>query len=111
MKTIDKIFKAIFITSFFGWENIKWLIREFMKMYSTEKSYFSKKRFESSIAFCSAIGVLLCYVWSHRHTLQNSEMLADVTLLVGLAGYYVKKIQDEKSEVQTNKTNENDSAS
>ena len=86
------------LNGFFGWENTKWLIREFVKMYSGEKSYFSKKRFESSIAFISAIGVLLCYVWSHRVTIQNSEILADVALLIGLAGYTVKQIQNEKKD-------------
>ena len=36
---------------FFGWSNIKWLIKELIKQYSNDKSYFSKKRVESGIAF------------------------------------------------------------
>jgi hypothetical protein len=36
---------------FFGWFNIKFLIKELVKLYSNEPSYFSKKRVESGIAF------------------------------------------------------------
>ena len=32
---------------FLGWENIKWIIRELGKMYSSTISFFSKKRIES----------------------------------------------------------------
>jgi hypothetical protein len=39
---------------FFGWENIKWLIREVTNMYSSKESFFSKKRIESGIAFIVA---------------------------------------------------------
>jgi len=36
---------------FFGWENIKWVISELGKMYSSKPSFFSKKRIESGVAF------------------------------------------------------------
>ena len=36
---------------FFGWNNIKWFITEIGELYGNGKSYFSKKRVESSIAF------------------------------------------------------------
>jgi len=102
---VKKIFRSIFVTSFFGWDNIKWIIREFMKMYSNQDSYFSKKRFESSIAFISAVGVILCFIWTHRHTIENSELLADAALLFGIAGYTVNAIQKEKK-LQSSNTNE-----
>ena len=36
---------------FFGWTNIKWGIKELIKMYSSEPSYFSYKRFQTGVAF------------------------------------------------------------
>ena len=84
---------------FFGWTNLKWLIKEFIAMYSTRDSYFSKKRFESSIAFLSGVGIILSYVWLHRFTIQNSEVLADAAILLGMAGYAVNQIQKEKKDI------------
>jgi len=81
---------------FFGWTNIKWIIREFVAMYSSQPSYFSKKRFESSIAFLSAIGTMLFYVYAHWATITNGEIWADVALLFTIAGYAVNQIQKEK---------------
>ena len=83
-------------TYFFGWTNIKWFIKEIMAMYSSKPSYFSKKRFESSISFFSGLGVMLSYIWKHRATIQNSERLADVTILFIIAGYSINQIQQEK---------------
>lgn len=36
---------------FFGWTNLKWLIKELVNLYSNSSSFFSKKRIESGIAF------------------------------------------------------------
>lgn len=84
---------------FFGWTNIKWFIKEIIAMYSNRPSYFSKKRFESSMAFLSAVGIILANVYYHRTTITNSEVLADAVVLFGIAGYTVKKIQEEKTNV------------
>lgn len=84
---------------FFGWHNLKWLIRELTAMYSNRKSYFSKKRFESSIAFLSAIGIILWHVITNADTISNSEILADAALLFGVAGYTVNQIQKEKKDI------------
>ena len=83
---------------FFGWTNIKWIIREFVAMYSNTDSYFSKKRFESSIAFLSGIGIILCNIYYHRTTITNSEVLANAVILFSIAGYTVSKIQSEKKD-------------
>jgi hypothetical protein len=85
--------------TFFGWSNIKWLIKEFMAMYSNHDSYFSKKRFESSMAFLSALGLILAHAHYSRATITNSEILADATLLFVIAGYTVNQIQKEKKDV------------
>lgn len=83
--------------AFFGWANVKWLLQEFMAMYSNKDSYFSKKRFESSIAFVSATGLILWHAYFSRVTITNSEILADAALLFAIAGYTVNQIQKEKS--------------
>lgn len=81
---------------FFGWENFKWLCRELLAMFSNTNSYFSKKRFESSLAFFAAMSIVMYHVWYSRETITNSEVLADATLLFVIAGYTVKQIQTEK---------------
>ena len=82
---------------FFGWTNIKWFVREIVKVFSNEPSYFSQKRVHNTIAFLSATGIILCFVWTHRATIQNSEILADAALLFTIAGYTVNHIQKEKA--------------
>lgn len=81
---------------FFGWANIKWFIKEFVAMYSSKESYFSKKRFESSMAFLGGYWIILYHVWSCRLTISNSEILADAALLFGIAGYTVTQIEKNK---------------
>jgi hypothetical protein len=83
---------------FFGWSNIKWVIKEFGAMYSNTESYFSKKRFESSMAFLGAMSLILWHAYYSRATITNSEILADAALLFGIAGYTVNQIQKEKKE-------------
>lgn len=82
---------------FFGWTNFKWLMKEFVAMYSNKDSYFSKKRFESSIAFLTATSIIIWHVYYTRDKITNSEILADATLLFIIAGYTVKQIQSEKT--------------
>jgi hypothetical protein len=84
---------------FFGWGNIKWFMREMGNMYSNKKSYFSKKRFESSLAFLAAISLIIGHAIIHTDTITNSEILADAALLFTIAGYTVTQIQKEKKEV------------
>ena len=82
--------------TFIGWTNIKWLIKEFMAIYSNKPSYFSKKRFESSMAFLTAMSLIVWHVYYTRDKITNSELLADATLLFIIAGYTVNQIQTEK---------------
>ena len=89
---------SIFKTGLFGYDNFKRLLKEIVLSYSDTPSLISKKRVESSIAFFSAIGIILCYVWIHRMTIGNSEMLADVVILFGISGYNIAKIQQEKKD-------------
>ena len=85
---------------FFGWTNFKWLCKELLAMYSNDSSYFSKKRFESSVAFVTAMAIIITHVYHDRETITNSEILTDATLLFLIAGYTVNQIQKEKSSVE-----------
>ena len=84
---------------FFGWGNIKWVIKELFAMYSAKDSYFSKKRIESALAFLGGYWIVLYHAWACRETITNSEIIADATLLFVIAGYTVRQIQSEKKEL------------
>lgn len=77
-------------------KNIKWFFNELLKMWSDEKSYFSKKRVESSIIF---VTVLVTYVW---YCIENIGVMSatDFTIISGAmmvyGGYTVSQIQKEK---------------
>lgn len=100
-RTTKKKSSNILITGFFGWENIKWVFREFWKIYSDEPSFFSKKRFESSIGFVIGQAGMVLYLWNNYNTITMSEFLLWAGAEFVVAGYYVNQIQREK------KTNEN----
>lgn len=94
--------RNIFINGFFGWENFKWLIREFSKIYSDEPSFFSKKRFESSVGFVIGQAGMIMYLWHNYQVITMSEFLLWAGAEFLIAGYYVNQIQKEK------KTNSNE---
>lgn len=97
---------------FFGWTNFKWLCKQLLAMYSNEPSYFSKKRFESSMAFITAMAIIITHVYHDRETITNSEILADATLLFVIAGYTVNQIQKEKKDnVISEKSDSNENTS
>lgn len=83
---------------FFGWENIKWFISEIGKMYSPEPSYFSKKRFESSIAFIIAQWGMILYLLNNYERLSMADFLLWVSVEFVISGYYVNHLQKEKKD-------------
>lgn len=99
--------KSIFVDGFFGWDNIKWLVREIGKLYSSEPSYFSKKRFESSIAFIIAQWGMILYLCNNYTTLTMSDFLLWAAAEFVIAGYYVTQIQKEKKDIGYNNKNDN----
>lgn len=86
-------------TYFFGWTNIKNLIRELDKIYSSsEKSYYSKKRIESGVAF-----IILQWGMVHWMVLNVNKMSAEqlfiwATIEGVVCGYTLNKIEKEKIE-------------
>lgn len=85
-------------TYFFGWENFKWICRELYKIYSTtERSFFSKKRIESGIAF-----IVLQYGMIHWLAINVNKMPAEqlwiwATIECAIIGYTLNKIEAEKT--------------
>jgi hypothetical protein len=76
--------------------NIRWFISEIMKMYSSQKSFFSKKRVESGIAFLIAQSGMVYFLVKKIDTMDVYElsMWAGIEFLI--AGYTGTQIQKEK---------------
>ncbi|CAB4174622.1 hypothetical protein UFOVP972_61 [uncultured Caudovirales phage] len=81
---------------FFGWENIKWFIREIGEMYSSRKSYFSKKRIESGIAFIIAQWGMVFFLLEKHADLNSSDLALWAGIEFAISGYIISQIQKEK---------------
>jgi hypothetical protein len=81
---------------FLGWENIKWGIKELMKIYSSKESYFSKKRIESGLSFLIAQWGMIFFLLEKHSTLTMGEFLLWATAEFAVSGYIINKIQKEK---------------
>jgi hypothetical protein len=86
---------------FFGWGNIKKGISEIIKIYSTKKSFFSKKRIESGIAFIIAQWGMVFYLLKKYPDLTMMDISMWAAIEFGISGYIIHQIQKEK------KTNDN----
>lgn len=81
---------------FFGWQNIRWFIREVGKMYSGQPSYFSKKRMESGISFLiGQIGMIMFFALSYS-TLSMYDFIMWASLEFAVGGYITYQIQRQK---------------
>jgi hypothetical protein len=81
---------------FFGWQNIKWVIKELMSIYSSKNSYFSKKRIESGVAFIIAQWGMIFFLLEKHSTLSMGEFLLWAAAEFAVSGYIINKIQSEK---------------
>lgn len=98
--------KNLLKNGFFGWENIKWLFREIMNIYSAKSSYFSKKRIESGIAFVIAQWGMIFFLMEKHSTLSMGEFLLWAAAEFAVSGYIINKIQSEKKKDNTETTEE-----
>ena len=80
---------------------IKWFFQEIMKMYSTEDSYFSKKRVESGIAFLIAQFGMVFFLVKKLDTMDVYELSIWAGMEFLIAGYTVTQIQKEKKDNKT----------
>lgn len=73
-----------------------WLIKELVKMYSDEPSFFSKKRVESGIAFLTAETGMIWFFVEHNQRMTAGEVVLWAGSLFVIAGYTVNQIQKQK---------------
>lgn len=83
-------------TYFLGWTNIKWFCTEIGKIYSSQKSFFSKKRIESGIAFLVAQWGMIFFLSEHHTKLSMGELLLWAAAEFAVSGYIINQIQKEK---------------
>lgn len=82
---------------FFGWSNIKWLVRELIKIGSIDRSFFSKKRIESGIAFLTGQFGMIYFLVNNHETMTTSDLAIWATIQFTVAGYIMNSIQREKN--------------
>jgi hypothetical protein len=82
--------------TFFGWTNVKFVIKELIKIYSGQPSYFSKKRIESGIAFIFALSMTSYYLYKKIDTMDMWAFGYVLSTWLFIAGYTVNQIQSEK---------------
>ena len=80
------------------YENIKWFFSEILKIYSNEKSFFSKKRIESGIGFIIAEWGMIYYLINKIATIDAFGFGLWATIQFFIAGYIIKQIQNEKND-------------
>jgi hypothetical protein len=81
---------------FFGWTNIKWIMKEILNIYSSKKSFFSKKRIESGVGFIIAEWGMVYYLIYKIPTMTMVEFGMWATIQFFIAGYIIRQIQKEK---------------
>ena len=77
---------------------IKWFFTEILNIYSTKKSFFSKKRIESGVAFLIAQWGMIFFLLEKHIDLSMGEFLLWAMAEFAVAGWMIHKIQKEKSD-------------
>ena len=85
---------------FFGWSNIKWFIKEIGDLYSNKQSYFSKKRFESGIAFIIGQWGMVYFLMEKLQTMDTADIVLWAGVEFAISGYVLNQIQKEKREIK-----------
>lgn len=88
---------------FFGWNNIKWLIKEIGNLYTGKDSFFSKKRVESGIAFAVGQWGMIYFLLQKLDSMNTSDIVLWAGVEFAISGYMLNQIQKEK---QLNKETE-----
>lgn len=82
-----------------------WLIKELIKVYSVQDSFFSKKRIESGIAFFMAQSGMIYFLITKISTMNTTDIVLWAATEFAVAGYIISQIQKEK--LTTTTPNEN----
>jgi len=81
----------------FGWTNLRWLIKELIKIGSVNRSFFSKKRIESGIAFLAGQFGMIFFLIHNHLTMTTSDLAIWASIQFTVAGYIMNSIQREKN--------------
>jgi hypothetical protein len=82
---------------FFGWTNIKWFIKEILFTFSNKPSFFSSKRIERGILFCTALTSYMIWFFYHYKVLSPTDMVIVTGPIFFYAGYSMNTTQKEKN--------------
>jgi hypothetical protein len=78
------------------WVTLKWLLKELIKVGSSQKSFFSKKRIIEMIAFTSGEVTLLSFFFYNISKLATLDAIAIATVFFSVAGYALNKTEAAK---------------
>lgn len=92
---------------FFGWNNIKKGITELINVYSTKKSFFSKKRIESGVAFAVGQWGMIYFLIKTIDKMTSSDLFIWAGIEFAVSGYMINQIQKEK--LKTGETDNSES--
>ena len=92
--------------TFIGWGNIKWVIKELINVYSTNKSFFSKKRLESGMAFLIGQFGMVYFLIQNHATMTSSDLAIWAGIEFAISGYMLTQIQKEKKKDDPNESYE-----
>jgi hypothetical protein len=92
--------------TFIGWTNLKWLIKELINVYSNKKSYFSKKRIESGIAFLIGQFGMIYFLMQNHDKMTSSDLAIWAGIEFAVSGYMLNQIQKEKKNEMGESTDE-----
>jgi hypothetical protein len=92
-------------TYFFGWTNIKRFIMEILKTFSSQPSFFSRKRFEEFFAFIIGQGGMIYFLSININNLSAGDFAIWAGIEFTVSGYVLYQIQKEKKVINTTDTN------
>jgi len=78
------------------WNNFKWFIKEVALIYSSGRSFFSKKRVESGAAFIIAQWGMIFFLIKKYQTLSMTDFLLWASVEFAVSGYLIHKIEQSK---------------
>ena len=84
----------------FGITNIRWGIKELIKLGSSQPSYFSKKRIESGLAFWLLLSGHSYWLIVHITTMTAVDLTIWGSTLAIVCGYYTKQIENAKNPIE-----------
>ncbi len=80
------------------WQGFIFITKELIKMYSNKDSFFSKKRFESGIAFIILEWGMVHWICLNVGKISSSDLLIWASVNATVCGWVINKIQEEKKD-------------